>query len=372
MHRTTIFHSRLFTLILALAAAPAVANAQDKPATHTVKPGDTLWDLAKQYLGDPFLWPQIYRLNTGVVEDPHWIYPGEVLRLVAGEGVKAVPAEDTPAPQAQAEPPAPAQQARPSEEYPMPEFARRRASASAEGLRLYTESKSWALHAGDFFSAGFLTEGRKLPYGHMLGPVQPPQIRFMSEGKPVTTHETVGIRPPEGGSYAAGDTLLVFQFENGFEGYGDLVVPTGLVRIIRQADEQYLAEVVQLFGAVRYGQNVMPAEKFNPGPKERPVPTTDSLTGKVLGAREFRELKVLSTRMMINLGREQGVAPGDIFEVHRVPGPRPGAADNIDDLMARGQVVHVGDRSATILLQRVISPDIPSGMTARRVAKLPS
>jgi hypothetical protein len=102
------------------------------------------------------------------------------------------------------------------------------------------------------------------------------------------------------------------------------------------------------------------------------VPTTDSLTGKVLGAREFRELKVLSTRMMINLGREQGVAPGDIFEVHRVPGPRPGAADNIDDLMARGQVVHVGDRSATILLQRVISPDIPAGMTARRVAKLPS
>ena len=374
MPRTTIFHSRFITLILALAAAPAVANAQDRPATHTVKAGDTLWDLAKRYLGDPFLWSQIYRLNTAVVEDPHWIYPGEVLRLAAGEGVTAVPAEDTPAPQAQT-PQASPKQAEPAtggEEYPMPEFARRRPTGSTEGLRLYTDSKPSSLHASDFFSSGFLTEGRDLPLGQMLGSVQPPQIRFMQEGKPAVPHETVGIRAPAGGSYAAGDTLLVFQFENGFQGYGDLIIPTGLVRVIGQADQQYLAEVIQLFGAVRNGQNVMPAEKFNPGPKARPVPTADSLTGRVLGARGFRELKILSTRLFIDLGREQGVAPGDIFEIRRVPGPRPLAADNINDLMAQGQVVHVGDRSATIILQRVISPDIPSGMTVRRVAKLPS
>jgi LysM repeat protein len=49
--------------------------------TVSVRPGDTLWGLAEQEYGGGEDWQRIYRANETVIDDPHWIYPGEQLTI---------------------------------------------------------------------------------------------------------------------------------------------------------------------------------------------------------------------------------------------------------------------------------------------------
>ncbi len=382
MARKTTFHSRhviLGALALAMAALPASAQVTSpRPATHTVNRGDTLWDLASRYLGDAMLWPQLYRLNTGVVEDPHWIYPGEVLKLTATGGESAVPADaSAAAPQTEQMAPVEAQAALrqdPGEyyEYPMPAFAQRRPADITAALTSYVDQTYRPLRAGEFYSSGFLTEGQTLPFGRLLGAVTPQQIRNLSERSSATLYSTVAVRPPEGGAYAPGDSLLVVQLGDEWPEHGSAVVPTGLVRITGQAGEQFLGEVVAVYGPIRDGQLILPAERFSPGPAERAVPVDDGLGGTVIGGRELRELKHPLNVLFIDRGRQDDVRPGDLFEIRRRPEKRAGAADAVDELMATGQVVRVGSSTSTLLLLHVVSPDISPGTPVRHIARLPA
>ena len=57
----------------------------DAPTNYTVKRGDTLWDISAVFLKDPWFWPEIWQINPQV-ENPHLIYPGDVLSLAVGAG----------------------------------------------------------------------------------------------------------------------------------------------------------------------------------------------------------------------------------------------------------------------------------------------
>jgi hypothetical protein len=50
------------------------------PDPYTVKKGDTLWDLCDHYLHNPWEWPRVWSYNPEL-QNPHWIYPGDLIRL---------------------------------------------------------------------------------------------------------------------------------------------------------------------------------------------------------------------------------------------------------------------------------------------------
>jgi hypothetical protein len=53
------------------------------PDTHLVRRGDTLWDICGHYFDNPYQWPRVWSYNPQI-RNPHWIYPGDELRLKEG------------------------------------------------------------------------------------------------------------------------------------------------------------------------------------------------------------------------------------------------------------------------------------------------
>lgn len=391
--------------LLALTLTPGLALAQTaSPATHTVREGDTLWDLAKHYRGDPFLWPDIYRMNTSVVEDPHWIYPGEVLRLAGADTVPSVPTTDTPepppvavadsatVPETQADTGAPVTVAEAAPEAPQETLAqltavsaneqsdqdqglfgqRRTQNLMQESLKAYTHQPYRALRKSEFYSSGFLTEDQALPFGKVLGPTTPQQIRANSANASAMPYSTIAIEAPRGATYQIGDTLLVLQLGREIESHGEIVIPTGLAQIVDTVQGRYVGSVIATYGPIRNGQRVLPAEKFTPPGEAHAVPVTDGVRASFLGGPGRQDIKEPQMVVFLDKGREDGVAAGDLFEIRRRAQRLPDGRQLINDVMATVQVVHVRDHTATGRILNVLSPDIPSGTDARQVAKLPS
>lgn len=68
-------------VVLLLLSFPVLISAQEQEyKDYIIERGDTMWDITKEELNDPFLWPKVWNANPDI-SNPDRIYPNQKIRI---------------------------------------------------------------------------------------------------------------------------------------------------------------------------------------------------------------------------------------------------------------------------------------------------
>ena len=334
------------------------------PRTHVVRAGDTLWDLARTYLGDPHRWQVLYRLNWGVVLNPHWLEPGMVLRLTAAEvPLAAAMTESDQAPTG-----ATVTDLRVVGQAPLPETPAHPAASrpGPDASRLTREyARPTAVRAGDFLTSPFV-----VPIG---GPPGAGRIeRAIGETLGATTsrlrsvqfRDVVRIALPMGGAGAVGEQFLVIRMSDVLGPDAQVAVPVGVLTITAAAANGMAdAELTRKFDDVTADLAVIPLETLAMPVGVLPTATQTGRETRVRWIAGNALVSVPGQYLVVEAGSADGLVPGDQLTVRD--------AANGDAELAVVQVTRVTPRGATAIVRTVRNGGVSVGARARVSAKMP-
>jgi LysM repeat protein len=354
---------------------PAAAPAEGE-VTHVVKKGDTLWDIARAYLKDPFRWPEVFRRNTDVVENPHWIYPGEVIRIPQSEVRAEVLERLTAKPAAPAAAPvaaAPAAAAPVATALEPTVFSNRPVLVSdrlQSNGQVIGRELAGSVRVGEVEAAPFADrQGGPHGAGRLAAAYDRPGIQAKASDQRFQLQDPIFVELPSGRPARVGDQYVAYVLGPMLSDESELMIPTAIVRVENvQPGELTLARIVRQFGDIRLDQLLAPLESAVPSATMTRMPVSDGLTAHVLWVHEDPVLP--STQSYVVLTRETGldVQVGDLFtlidasvdESHPAPPVPAGVA----------QVVRVTPYAVTALVMDQDQPTIRAGMPARLTARM--
>lgn len=345
---------RLSGLVLALALVPSTLFAADRPPedlhlvgdhwtawnpptpppdaqVHVIQRGDTLWNLAARFHGDPYLWPQIWEKNQYIL-DAHWIYPGDPLVV----GIEVAPVDQLT-------------ETSPGSGTPIEEAPGDPMDGVQTAMEAAGEPIPWGAES-DIYCTGYIGElEESFPYAVLgsefesLGP--DPALAFRQAGTRGSYHRlnttkyllTVGdIIYLDGGRARGmspaqvytviepGKTVLHPLTRQPVGRYYDY---TGRVRVLSVQEDTAIAEIIQACDAVQIGAQLRLYEP-EPVPLGRPTalrpvnhPTpADKLQAAPVIVFAQDELISLGEDHVVHIegGEEQGVTPGDVYTIYRL------------------------------------------------------
>ena len=286
--------ARLFLILLFVLIAGALCFSTSVSAekmTHTVKKGDTLWDICEHYYGDSSLWPKLWEMNS-FITNPHLLEPGDVITLFEKVPQKVI--EPEPEPETEPE--------------PEPEHIM---GIDIEGI-IQNSNK-----------IGFYTSDNVTPWGILFATADKHIIIGKNDTVYVIFEKDRSISV--GSEFSVGKlTPVKHPITKKKAGYvfdisGRLVIEkkAGLVEKDGQFYEKensYQAKILESFDPIEFGDNLMPTDSF----AKCVLPTSNDnniLANIVAGANKQTLIHKYSIAYM-DKGQNAGISPGNIFEIY--------------------------------------------------------
>jgi hypothetical protein len=320
--------------------APAFAQEDQKEVNfeagfyYTVKKGDTLWDISQHFNDSPWQWPDLWRENDQL-PNPHWIYPGERIRLFRKKDKQRYQEPPTVTPQAQVSTPEPAT--------PIPEVG---------------------FHYGPMDRVGFIRQP----------PVQPLGVLFkvLLDKQMISTQDQVYIRYPDSGSvvpFSPGQRLTVYRTLSPYESHsaqetiGTQHYLLGIIELTAVKPEYAIAKVIKSHRNIKVGDLLM---AYQPQSSELLVTeSTPGILGQIIVSEEHN--KLIGDRMVafIDKGEDDNIRPGQIYTIsyQETESPPSGASFTLDPIDIGSLVVLRTEKStATVFITQASDAIVPGQM----------
>ena len=297
---------------------------------YVVVKGDTLWDIARRFLGNPYLWPQIWDRNR-CITDAHWIYPGDVLiipdvNVVApGAGGTGVGTDETP------------------------ESAAGAGTAGAggpTGPALIPAIEETALQCAPYVVDGHEDESLQV-VGSEDGATKVAfadrDILYLNKGT------NAGVKA--GDVYTLQHATYTVKHPETGRNIGLKIETTGWVRVILVQENTATVVVEQACADIHLGDYLKTFEKVQVplitehARPTRLTPPSGKVVGTVVDMQDDATIAGDRQLITLNLGTANGITPGSLFVVYKVmypsvPTPRV--------VLGEAVVVAVRERTATV------------------------
>ncbi len=242
---------------------------------YTIQKGDTLWDISEHYFDSPWVWPDLWQKNQQIA-NPHWIYPGQVIRLFERQGAETI-FEPEPQPEPPMEP---------------------------------SEPPYYFYPAID--SVGFI---RKEPVTH-VGAI----FKVKEDKVIISKGDLVYIRPLGDVSFRPGDLFTLFrtlkplkeQKTRGLIGTQHYIV--GVLEITDVQPKFAMGRIVQSFRHIELNDFLMLYEVQSP--KITLAESEEGLEGKIIASEGHDRILGDHAVVFIDKGRKDGVRAGQSYSIY--------------------------------------------------------